>query len=226
VAARVSIVVVASLTLLLTRSIVFAAASAFVAYCIPALIYRIARENRVKRFEEQLPDAISIMVSSVRAGNALSTAIEEVSRKISGPVGQEFGIIAREHVVGGLSIEDALARARHRIPVESFAMISSAIIINSRQGGDLLHILERMSDAIRSLSRLQKKIITETAEVRAQEKIILVMTPLFGILVCFFDPSILGILLHGTLGNLLLVIVVALQVACVVWIRRIVKATV
>jgi tight adherence protein B len=225
-AAKISIVVAAGFTLLLTRSVIFAAALAYVTYWIPTALYRIARDKRLKHFEEHLPDAIGVMVASVRSGNALSTAIEQVSHKIPGPVGQEIGVISREHLVGGLSVEDALARARRRISMENFTMISSAIIINSGQGGDLLHILERMAEAIRALSRLQKKIVTETAEVRAQEKVILVMTPLFGILVCLFDPSIPDILLHRTLGNLLLVTVVVLQVSCVIWIRQIVKSTV
>ena len=76
-----------------------------------------------------------------------------------------------------MNLEGVLARAKDRVDVESFRMICSALIINSNRGGDVLHILERMSDSIRELQKLKKKLMTETAEVRAQEKIILFITP-------------------------------------------------
>jgi Flp pilus assembly protein TadB len=86
--------------------------------------------------------------------------------------------------------------------------------------------LERVSESIRELSRLQKKIVTETAEVRSQEKVILFMTPIFGFLVCLFDPSIPDILFNSFVGNMMLVMVVGMQVFAVVWIRRIVNSTI
>ena len=224
--ARVAAGGVALVTLVITGSIVFALGLGCALYFAPGPLYRYALEKRRKLLDDQLPDAVSLMVASVRAGNALSHAIEEVSRKMPAPIGQEFGLIAREHTLGGLSIEDALARTRDRLGVESFTMLSSALIINCGQGGDLLHILERMADATRSLSRLQKKIVTETSEIRAQQKIILVMTPLFGGLICLFDSSIPHILFHSFIGNVLLLVVAALQLGCVAWIRSIVRTTI
>jgi tight adherence protein B len=205
---------------------VFAAFAAFLVYKAPLWFLQEQKIARMQRFEEQLPEAVNVMVASVRAGNSLITAIQEVADKIPGPVAREFKTIVREHLSAGIGLEEALSRARDRLPVESFAMISSALIINSSQGGDLLKILERMASAIRELDRLRKKIITETTEVRSQEKVILVMTPAFGILVCFFDPGIPDILFHSFSGNFLVVVVAAIQMGCVAWIRRIVRTSV
>jgi Flp pilus assembly protein TadB len=119
-----------------------------------------------------------------------------------------------------------LERAKARVPVESFRMLCRALIINSNRGGDVLHILERMSDSIRELQKLKKKLKTETAEVRAQEKIILIITPAFGLLICAFDADIPRLLFGTVPGNVLLVIVASLQTLAVWWVRRIVKATV
>ena len=211
---------------LLTGSLIFALATAVGVYFVPLVAYRVARERRMERLEEQLPDAVNVMVASVRAGRSLPQAIEDVSQKISGPVGEEFGVMSGEYSYGGMNVEGVLERARARLDVEGFKMVSSALIINSERGGDVLHMMERMAEAIRELDRLRKKILTETSEVRAQEKVILVMTPLFGVMVCLFDPEIPDILFHSVVGNLLLMVVVACQLFSLWWIHRIIKSTI
>lgn len=221
-----SVVVAGALAWLLTGSPVFTVAFAFAVYWVPPVMYRVAKARRWRTFDEQLPDAINIMVSSVRAGRSLPQAIEDVSKKMSGPAGQEFGVMAKEYAYGGMNVEGVLERARARLNVESFTMISSALIINSVHGGEVLHMLERMSSAIRELHRLKKKIYTETAEVRAQEKIIMLITPVFGVMVCLFDPEIPGILFSSIIGNIILVFVVGCQIISVWWIHRIISSTI
>lgn len=225
-AANASMIVAPLLTLTLSGSLIFAGGVAVAVYALPGILLRRARNKRLARIDRQLPDAINVMVSSTRAGRSLSQSIDEVAAKVSGPIGQEFGIIANEIRQGGISVENALARAKARIPVESFLMVSTALIINSSKGGDVLHILERLSDAIRELCRLKEKIYTETSEVRAQGKIILLMTPLFGVVVCMFDPEIRPILFDSLAGNIILVVVAGLQAIAVVWIRRIIRTTI
>jgi tight adherence protein B len=222
----VAVIGATALAWLLTGSIVLCLVVAAGAWMAPSIAYRVALEKRMEQFDEQLPDAIEVMVASVRAGRSLQQAIEEVAGKMSGPAGQEFGLIAREYFQGGLALEETLKRARRRINAESFTMMSSALIINISQGGDLLSILERISDSLRELLRLKKKIATETAEVRAQEKVILIMTPLFCGLVCLFDDDIPHLLFGTIVGQILLLIVAAIQVASVLWIRQIVRSTV
>jgi tight adherence protein B len=212
--------------LLLTGSLIFAVVAAFVTYRLPTILYRIFKEKRLQRINHQLPDAVNLLVSSVRAGRSLPQAFEDVARKMSAPIGQEFQVMVREYTQGGLNIEGILERARTRLNLESFTMISTALIINCAQGGDVLTMLERMSESVRELSKLEKKIVTETSGVRAQEKIILFLTPAFGLLVCLFDPGVPKILFNSVFGNLLLVVVGALQILSIFWIRRIVKATI
>jgi tight adherence protein B len=225
-AANAGMIVAPLLTLMLSGSPIFAVGVAVAVYALPGILLRRARHKRLARIDRQLPDAINVMVSSTRAGRSLSQSIDEVASKVSGPIGQEFGIIANEIRQGGISVENALARAKARIPVESFLMVSTALIINCSKGGDVLHILERLSDAIRELCRLKEKIYTETSEVRAQGKIILLMTPLFGVVVCMFDPEIRPILFDSLAGNIILLVVVGLQTISVVWIRRIIRTTI
>ena len=213
-------------TYALSGSLVFAGAAAFAAFFVPTFAYHVARAKRLERFEQQLPDAVQVMVASVRAGRSLAQAIDDVSTKLTGPAAQEFGVIAGEYRHGGVSIEEALRRTRDRLGLENFTMISSALIINSERGGDVMLMLERISASIREISRLRKKIVSEMADVRAQQRIVVVLTPLFGGLVCLADPSIPEILFHTILGNLLLVIVLTVQVVGILWIRRILRSSI
>lgn len=224
--ARSWVPVIAVALFVVSGSLVFALVMSLAAYAAPWVMYRVKCEHRMKKMEGQLPDAIDVMVASVRAGRSLATAVEDVEKSMSNPIAHEFGIIATEHKERGVSIEHAIDRARRRISAENFTMVATALIVNAGQGGDLLSILERVSEATRELYRLQKKIETETSEIRAQEKVVLLLTPLFLGLVLTFDPSIPEILFHSVIGNVLLVFVVILQVAGFLWIRRIVKTTV
>jgi tight adherence protein B len=220
------VIVVGLLVWFLTGSLVFALAAAFGAYKLPGALYRMARNRRWERLDEQLPEALNVMVSSARAGRSLSQAIADVSEKAPGPAGEEFGVIAKQINAGGLSVEQALARARARIPVESFSMAATAMITSLSRGGDILLVLERIADSTRELSRLRQKIRTETSAVRAQEKVILLMTPVFCLLVCLFDAEFPQILFHTIAGNLILVAVVGLQAVSVMWIRKIIRAAI
>jgi tight adherence protein B len=225
-AANLGLVFIALFVLVISGRVVFAIAAAAAAFFVPTFLYRRYRRKRLERLESQLPDALNIMVSSARSGRSLPQALASVGEKMSGPVGEEFSLMAREYREGGMNLEGVLDRAKNRVNVESFRMVCSALIINSHRGGDVLHILERMADSIRELQKLKKKLKTETAEVRMQEKIILVITPAFGLLICAFDADIPRLLFGTIPGNILLMIVLILQMFAVWWVRRIIKATV
>ena len=225
-AANLGIIFVGLFVLVVSSRPVFALAASAAALFVPTFLYRRYRHQRLEKLEQQLPDALNIMVSSARSGRSLPQAIASVAEKMNGPVKDEFKVMAREYQTGGMNLEGVLARAKERVDVESFRMICSALIINSNRGGDVLNILERMSDSIRELQKLKKKLKTETAEVRMQEKIILFITPAFGLLICAFDADIPRLLFGTIPGNVLLVIVGTLQAIAVWWVRRIVKATI
>jgi tight adherence protein B len=184
------------------------------------------RSRHVSLLELQLADAVEVMVSSVRSGESLPNAIEDVARKMPPPIAGEFALMAREHRVGGATIEETLERASRRLDLEMFTMVATACSVASRHGGDLLHILERLAEAIRSLTRLKAKLYTETSEVRAQEKIIVGLTPLFLIGICLYDPAIPDILFNSLSGNVLLVGVIVLEVVGTMVIRSIVRSTI
>jgi tight adherence protein B len=122
-------------------------------------------KKRISLFEEQLPDALDLMVRSLRVGHPMNAAIGIVAREMMDPLGTEFGLIADEATYG-MPITDALDRMAARVPVPDLRFLAIAINIQSTSGGNLAEILEGLSRVIRARFKLFRKVRAITAEAR------------------------------------------------------------
>jgi tight adherence protein B len=115
------------------------------------LSYR--RSQRVRRFQQQFPDALDMMTRAVRAGHALSSAVRVVGDEMPAPIGEEFQAVAEE-IRLGVDLSEALARLERRIPIEDVQFFCSAIRIQRGSGGNLAEILDRLAEVIRERFKL------------------------------------------------------------------------
>ncbi len=122
-------------------------------------------KKRISLFEEQLPDALDLMVRSLRVGHPMNASIGIVAREMADPLGTEFGLIADETTYG-MTITDALDRLAERVPVPDLRFVAIAINIQSTSGGNLAEILAGLSAVIRSRFKLFRKVRAITAEAR------------------------------------------------------------
>lgn len=122
-------------------------------------------KKRISLFEEQLPDALDLMVRSLRVGHPMNAAVGIVAREMMDPLGTEFGLIADEATYG-MPMTVALDRMAARVPVPDLRFVAIAINIQSTSGGNLSEILEGLSRVIRSRFKLFRKIRAITAEAR------------------------------------------------------------
>ena len=122
-------------------------------------------KKRISLFEEQLPDALDLMVRSLRVGHPMNAAIGIVAREMADPLGTEFGLIADETTYG-MTITDALDRLAERVPVGDLRFVAIAINIQSTSGGNLAEILAGLSAVIRARFKLFRKVKAITAEAR------------------------------------------------------------
>jgi tight adherence protein B len=122
-------------------------------------------KKRISLFEEQLPDALDLMVRSLRVGHPMNAAVGIVAREMMDPLGTEFGLIADEATYG-MPITDALDRMAARVPVPDLRFLAIAINIQSTSGGNLAEILEGLSKVIRARFKLFRKVRAITAEAR------------------------------------------------------------
>ncbi len=132
---------------------------------VPLLVLKYLRDRRRRRFEEQLPDAIDVLVRSLKAGHAIPVAINTVAQQMPDPVGSEFTLTAGE-LTYGLDLETALVNLRSRVGQVDLGLLVLAVSIQSRMGGNLAEILSNLSRVIRGRFKLRRKARALSAEGR------------------------------------------------------------
>ncbi len=119
--------------------------------------------KRLAMIEEQLPDAVELMVRSLRVGHPFSSAISIVSKEIKDPLATEFGIIADESTYGR-DIGEALKHMAERLDMQDLRFLAVAVAIQQQSGGNLAEILEGLARVIRARFRLFRRVKAITAE--------------------------------------------------------------
>jgi tight adherence protein B len=122
-------------------------------------------KRRLAMFEEQLPDAVDLIVRSLRIGHPISSAINIVASEMPDPLGTEFGIIADESAYG-MPVTESLDRLAERIEVSDLRFLAVAVNIQTQSGGNLAEILDGLSQVIRARFKLFRKVNAITAEAR------------------------------------------------------------
>jgi tight adherence protein B len=204
-----------------TGSIPFCVLAAIGAWFAPHFIVQFMINRRMQRFDEQLVEALGLLASSARAGLSLAQALEAAAEKMPAPASQEFGLIVKEFH-HGTSIERVLLNARERLARPNFSIVVTALIVNRDKGGNLIECLDKISSSLREISRLDKKIMTETASVRFSARLMALMPVTIGIIFYFIEPSSMELLFTDFVGNIILFFVVLLNVIAMAIIQRIV----
>ena len=134
-------------------------------YAALYLWFKNKAKKRLALFEEQLPDALDLIVRSLRVGHPINAAVSIVSRELPDPLGTEMGLIADEATYG-MNINDALERMARRVPVPDLRFVAIAVNIQSGSGGNLAEILDGLARVIRARFKLFRKVKAITAEAR------------------------------------------------------------
>ena len=120
-------------------------------------------KKRLSLFEEQLPDAVDLIVRSLRVGHPFSSAINVVAEEMYDPIGSEFGLISDEATYG-MDITTALGDMAERIDIQDVRFLAVAVAIQSRSGGNLAEILDGLAKVVRARFRLFRRVRAITAE--------------------------------------------------------------
>lgn len=146
-------------------------AALFCGLILPVGVLRFLRARRQKQFGAMFPDAIDIIVRSLRAGHPVPVAIAMVSRELRDPIGSEFGIVTDE-ITYGADLETAMRNLFFRVGTDDLPLFVTAVAIQSSTGGNLGEILENLSGVIRQRFKMRRKIRSLSAEGRASALIL------------------------------------------------------
>ncbi|MHA6263647.1 type II secretion system F family protein [Arenibacterium sp. CAU 1754] len=145
-------------------------------------------KKRMSMIEEQLPDAVELMVRSLRVGHPFSSAISIVSKEIEDPLATEFGIIADESAYGR-DVGEALKEMAERLDMQDMRFLSVAVTIQQQSGGNLAEILAGLAKVIRARFRLFRRVKAITAEAKWSGKFLSAFPVLCLIVILVQDPG-------------------------------------
>jgi tight adherence protein B len=178
-------------------------AALFSATALPYLVLKLLRSRRQKRFGAQFPDALDIIVRSLRAGHPVPIAVSMVGREMADPIGSEFGIVSDE-ITYGADLETAMRNLYARIGSDDLPLFVTAVAIQSSTGGNLGEILENLSSVIRQRFKMRRKIRALAAEGRASAMILSGLPIGLFVVIQFIAPEFYGPVWHEHLTHVLL----------------------
>lgn len=139
--------------------------AAFLSTALPLQVLRIIRSRRQREFSSQLPDALDVVVRSLRSGHPVQTAMSLVGREMPDPIGSEFGITVDE-MTYGLDMPQALKNLSGRVGIPDLSLLVTAVSLQSTSGGNLSEVLDNLSRVLRERFQLRRKVRSISAEGR------------------------------------------------------------
>lgn len=122
-------------------------------------------KKRLALVEEQLPDAVELMVRSLRVGHPFASAVAIVAKEVADPLGSEFGIIADESAYGR-EVSESLKDLAERMDMQDLRFLAVAVTIQQQSGGNLAEILAGLAKVIRARFKLFRRVKAITAEAK------------------------------------------------------------
>ena len=176
------------LGVLIAKTIVAGLALAVLAAFGPRFWLKRKKEKRISAFQRQLPDVLSLLVGSLRAGYGLIQAMQLVAQEMPSPSKDEYSRVVNETSLG-YSLQEALAHLVERMESEDLLMVTTAINIQNEVGGNLGNILDSIAGTIRDRVKLQGDIRTMTGMQRGTGYMLAAMPFLVAVLLLFVNPE-------------------------------------
>jgi len=174
-----------------------------VGYMLPRFWVGRRISGRLNAFNKQLPDTITLLSNSLRAGSSFLQSIELVSREGGPPMSEEMGRVVRE-VNLGLGMEEALHNLVRRIKSDDLDLMVTAIGIQQQVGGNLAEILDTIAFTIRERVRIKGDINTLTAQGRVSGYLVAFLPIGLGVALNAINPAFMAPLFTETIGRILI----------------------
>ena len=180
------------------------------------------RTSRLRRFEEQFPEALDLLSRAIRAGHAFQTAMGMVAEELPAPVGFEFRK-AFEQQNFGLPLRDVLNQLSERVPILDVKFFVTAVTIQRETGGNLSEILDNLAHVVRERFKIQRQVRVHTAHGRFTGYVLLTLPAFLAVALSFINPDHMQLLFREHMGQVMLAGAMVLQGVGYLWIRKVIK---
>jgi tight adherence protein B len=189
---------------------------------MPWLWLRHRRSQRMKRFEEQFPEALDLLSRAIRAGHAFQTAMGMCADELPAPVGQEFKKSFDQQNFG-LPLKDTLHEMTERVPILDVKFFVTAVLIQRETGGNLAEILDNLAHVVRERFKILRQVRVHTAHGRFTGYVLMALPAVLGIVLNFINPEHMDLLFRERMGQMMILGAIVMQTIGYVWIRKVIK---
>jgi tight adherence protein B len=202
-------------------TIVAAGAAALAAF-MPVNVVKYKRTLRMRKFEEQFPEALDLLGRALRAGHAFTTGIEMVGKEMPDPIGPEFRILYDQQNYG-MPLPDALRLFAERIPVLDARFFVTAVLIQRESGGNLSEVLDNLAGVIRERFRVKRQIRVISAHGRLTGWILVCLPPCLALVLFTINEETRTLMFNDPLGQQMMMAAATLQVIGTLIMRKIIN---
>jgi len=218
----IGLIVAPAACLVMLQSLPLAVGALLVAMVLPRLVLARLAIRRREVIAAGLPDALAQIAGSMRAGATFITAIQAMVDEQKGPLGQEFGLLLREHRVGA-RLDEALDNLGERVQSEDMDLVISAALIAQEVGGNLAEILQRLSESLRRKLEMEGKIRALTSQGILQGRVVTALPFKILLALLFIEPTATRPIFSSLLGWCFLAVIIVMQILGGLMIRKIVR---
>ena len=209
-------------TLLFAPTWHFAVMAGAVGLTLPILWLKIKRGKRMRKFEEQFPEALDLLSRAIRAGHAFQSAMGMVADELPAPVGVEFKK-SFEQQNYGLPLKEALNGLSERMPLMDVRFFVTAVAIQRETGGNLAEILDNLAHVVRERFKILRQVRVHTAHGRFTGYVLLGLPAALAVALMFISPDHMRTLFTVKMGQTMVMGAIVMQTIGFIWIRKVIK---
>ena len=189
---------------------------------LPTFWLKYRRSQRLKRFEEQFPEALDLLSRAIRAGHAFQTAMGMVADELPAPVGVEFRK-AFDQQNFGLPLKETLNELAERVPILDVRFFVTAVTIQRETGGNLSEILDNLAHVVRERFKILRQVRVHTAHGRFTGYVLLSLPAALAVALSWLNPSHMDLLFKEKMGQSMIMGAIVMQTIGYIWIRKVIK---
>ena len=186
---------------------------------LPVMYVMRMRTRRLKKFEENLPDAIDLFTRTMRAGHNIHSGLETVSTETSDPIRMEFRKVMEELALGS-PIETALHSLGTRIPIIDLKFFITGLILQRQTGANMVSVLENLSTLVRERLNMAAKMKAHTAQQRFSAGLLCLMPIVVGLGFWILKPEYIALLYTDPTGSKFLTYAIISEIVGILIIRK------
>ncbi|MBM4090816.1 MAG: type II secretion system F family protein [Planctomycetes bacterium] len=189
---------------------------------LPLLWVFFKRKKRLRKFGQQLPEALELISRALRAGHGLASGIKLVADEMADPIAKEFHCCYEAQNLG-VALEQALDDMSNRVPNLDLRFFTTSVVLQRQTGGDLAEILDKIGTLIRDRFRIWGQIQALTGEGRLSGIVLLALPPGLFVVMYYLNPEYCRTLFTDPLGHRMLAAAVVMQIVGALVIKKIIN---